>query len=284
MKRPWMKWYPSDYRADPRVRMCSLAARGLWSDMLWYMHEGEPYGHLTINGRAPKLDEIANLVGRPEREVEKAFGELVRQQVFSTASGVIYSRRMVRDHEKEERDRLNGKGGGNPKLINKDKVLDNRWVNPPDKGEDKAHMLELESRKKKQNKNSVSMGTRIPEGWDASIQEIEFARSQGLSDNAIAEEEASFRDYWKGRAGAGARKADWEATWRSWIRRYCDRRPNGMSAKPRPGSREDRQEKTANAYAKLREYARAGADDEGKSDDAGDPPFGLLPFVKPPRS
>ncbi len=102
MKRPYLKWFVSDWRGDPRLRMCSLAARGLWADMLTYMHEGEPYGHLTINGRAPKLDEIANLVGRPDREVEKAFGELVRYQVFSVADGVMYSRRMVRDEEKAQ--------------------------------------------------------------------------------------------------------------------------------------------------------------------------------------
>lgn len=50
---------------------------------------------------------------------------------------------------------------------------------------------------------------------------------------------------------------------------------------PRPGSREDRQEKTAHAYAKLREYARSSADVEGQGFDTGDAAAGLLPFAKP---
>src|ERR1019366_1013531 len=39
--------------------------------------------------------------------------------------GTIFSRRMKRDVEKAERDKANGKAGGNPRL--------NAGVNPPDK-------------------------------------------------------------------------------------------------------------------------------------------------------
>ena len=53
MTKPWLKFYPADWRADPRLRMCSLAARGLWIELMSYMHEGEPYGHLTIDGVPP---------------------------------------------------------------------------------------------------------------------------------------------------------------------------------------------------------------------------------------
>lgn len=124
---PYIKWFPTDWRADPRLRMCSLAARGLWIDLIGYMHEAEPYGHLTINGTEPTLQDIASLVGRPLGEVRKAMAELEQRQVYSTDAlqGTIYSRRMVRDKAKAEKDRENGKGGGNPKLKG--------GVNPPDK-------------------------------------------------------------------------------------------------------------------------------------------------------
>ena len=106
MNRPWMKFYPADWRADPRLRMCSLAARGLWIDLISYMHEGEPYGHLTIDGRAPNLDDIASLVARPRAEVKKALAELEDRQVFSLSDkGAIFSRRMVRDNERSEEGR-----------------------------------------------------------------------------------------------------------------------------------------------------------------------------------
>lgn len=130
--RPWLKFYPADWRADPRLRMCSLAARGLWIDLISYMHEGEPYGHFTIDGVMPEVADIASLIGRPVAEVRRALDELEARQVFSrTEDGVIYSRRMVRDNARDERDRKNGKGGGNPNLKREDK----RGVNPQDKAQ-----------------------------------------------------------------------------------------------------------------------------------------------------
>lgn len=142
MIRPWMKWYPRDWRADPRLRMCSLAARGLWIELIGYMHEAEPYGHLTINGARPTYEDMAALVGRPVREVTKAIAELAERQVFSMApDSTIYSRRMVRDKAKADADAANGKGGGNPKL----RAADNAGVNPPDK----AHMPEAREPERK---------------------------------------------------------------------------------------------------------------------------------------
>jgi hypothetical protein len=33
-ERPWMKFYPADWRADPMLRVCSIGARGLWIELL----------------------------------------------------------------------------------------------------------------------------------------------------------------------------------------------------------------------------------------------------------
>ena len=116
--RPWLRWFPADWRSDPRLRMCSLAARGLWIELLGYMHEAEPYGHLIVAGVAPSDRDIAKLVGASFSETKKCLEELRNTGVFSVNSeGMIYSRRMVRDHEKAERDRINGATGGNPQLI-----------------------------------------------------------------------------------------------------------------------------------------------------------------------
>jgi hypothetical protein len=86
--------------------MCSLAARGLWIDLLCYMHEGEPYGHLTIDGAAPSLEAIAALLGRPPKEVTKALAELEARRVFDRAENdAIVSRRLVRDNQRAEEGR-----------------------------------------------------------------------------------------------------------------------------------------------------------------------------------
>ena len=49
-KRPWMKFYPADWRAEPSLRFTSLAARGLWIEMLALMHEATPRGSLLVKG------------------------------------------------------------------------------------------------------------------------------------------------------------------------------------------------------------------------------------------
>ena len=134
---PWMKFFPQDWRADEKLRMCSLAARGLWIEMLAIMHRSERYGQLLISGRVPTDAQLAVQVGAPTDQVTELLAELETADVFSrAASGAIYSRRMTRDQKKAETARKNGKKGGNPKLGNKreNSGSDNLLDNLPDKG------------------------------------------------------------------------------------------------------------------------------------------------------
>ena len=116
----WTKFWWGDWRSDPALRACGYAARGLWMDMLALMHEGQPYGHLTINGRAASAKHLAAMAGGSEREVAKLLAELEEAGVFSrTEDGVIFSRRMVRDKAAGDAARENGSKGGNPTLKGK---------------------------------------------------------------------------------------------------------------------------------------------------------------------
>jgi hypothetical protein len=117
-RQPYIKWYARDWRGDGALRMCGFSARGLWADILSLIHdEGEPYGHLRINGAVPTSAQLGRMLGANGKEIERLLCELEAAGVFSRlADGTIYSRRMVRDKEKEEKDRANGKGGGNPQL------------------------------------------------------------------------------------------------------------------------------------------------------------------------
>lgn len=102
---PWFKFYPRDWRADEELRVCSMAARGLWIEMLALMHSAKPYGHLLINEQPPTDVQLASLAGAPIDQVVMLLAELESTGVFSrTRAGTIYSRRMVRD----EKRRLDG--------------------------------------------------------------------------------------------------------------------------------------------------------------------------------
>jgi hypothetical protein len=135
-KRPASQWYWSDWLRDPAVRASSLEARGLWMDMLALMHEGKPYGHLTVGTEALTDAQLARMVGEPPSKIRKLLAELEKNGVFSrTEANVIYSRRMVRDEHIRNVRAEAGKLGGNPNLINGGK--DNPEVGGLDKQSDK---------------------------------------------------------------------------------------------------------------------------------------------------
>jgi hypothetical protein len=78
-------------------------------------------------------------------------------------------------------------------------------------------------------------GTRLPEGWTPDPPVVAQMRSDHPHIDLKAEH-AKFLDYWHAKAGAAARKTDWNATWRNWIRRAAEQthtngHPTGADAK-----------------------------------------------------
>ena len=134
----WSKFFWSDWSNDPALRICSLAAQGLWMRMLCIAAEADPTGYVTVNGRPLGVTDIARLAGVTETECESLLAELDRNGVFSRdRKGAIYSRRIVRDAKTAKKNRENGKKGGNPS-IGKDNG-NSEWDNPPVKGGVKPH-------------------------------------------------------------------------------------------------------------------------------------------------
>jgi nicotinamide mononucleotide adenylyltransferase len=52
-----------------------------------------------------------------------------------------------------------------------------------------------------------------------------------MTEELIKSTADQFRDYWIAKAGAGATKLDWEATWRNWVRRI-EKPKNGKKHEP----------------------------------------------------
>lgn len=140
------KWYWSDWMADPSVRASSYAARGLWMDLLCLAAMADPTGYVVLNGRPLTASDIARLTGGDASEVETLLDELERNGVFTRdRHGRIYSRRMVREIRNAEKNRKNGKLGGNPSLRKQRENPDPD--NPPDKRGDKTQKPEARSQK-----------------------------------------------------------------------------------------------------------------------------------------
>ena len=92
-------------------------------DMLCFMHEGSPYGHLKVANKVILPANLAQMVGLTLEQVECSLKELRDAGVFDeTEEGVIFSRRMIRDENIRNARASGGKLGGNPALMVKDKV------------------------------------------------------------------------------------------------------------------------------------------------------------------
>lgn len=114
-KRPAFQFYPSDWRKDPSLSVCSLAARGLWIEMMCIAHEAEEYGVLALNGKPMTEAQLSRMVGESPKVVKEMLVELEDAGVFSRREdGAIYSRRMVKDEHIRNVRSDAGKKGGNP--------------------------------------------------------------------------------------------------------------------------------------------------------------------------
>ncbi|MFL9582391.1 YdaU family protein [Stenotrophomonas sp. AB1(2024)] len=101
-------------------------------------------------------------------------------------------------------------------------------------------------------------GSRLPADWAPSADDIDFAVAERPEVDWRAEAE-KFRDYWHGVAGAKGRKANWQSTWRNWIRRADS--PRGV-ARAGPGNVQQ-MGKTAQALMALEEFGNGGLDQAG---------------------
>lgn len=112
MKRPAFQFYPADWRRDSALQSCSVAARGLWIELMCVMHDCEPYGVLSVNGKAMSASQLSRLVGEQEKVVTRLLSELEDAGVCSRdEQGRLFSRRMVKDEAVRE-SRANGGHAG----------------------------------------------------------------------------------------------------------------------------------------------------------------------------
>ncbi len=164
-KRPAMQFYVGDWMKDPDLRACSLAARGLWMDMLCLMFESPRRGYLLVKDRPASLAQLARMTGCASDEAASLLKELEDAGVFSsTTDKAIYCRRMVRDAEVAAKNRANGSRGGNPALrVDSDNPPVIPTSNPPVIRGDKRF---VEDEDEDTNSLSLSSGSKVREPFE----------------------------------------------------------------------------------------------------------------------
>jgi len=110
---PFSKFFWRDYESDTLLKLCSLAAQGMWMRLLCIAAQSSEYGYVIMAGRNPTALDIAKTTGATESEVAELIAELERNHIFSRdRRGVIYSRRMINESKSRETSSKGGKKGG----------------------------------------------------------------------------------------------------------------------------------------------------------------------------
>ena len=120
-KLPAIQFYTGDWLKDEGVNLSSLAAQGLWINMLCYMNASPVRGTLAkANGEPMTVEDLAHLVRITPAVCKGLLDELVNNNVptveYDGAKVPMFtSRRMVADERVRQRCAEGGrKGGGNP--------------------------------------------------------------------------------------------------------------------------------------------------------------------------
>jgi hypothetical protein len=167
------------------------------------MMQAEPYGHLAVNGNAMTEEQGARLIGVDVDTYKGYINQLEAAGISSrNESGMLFSRRLVRDYEAFMRASGFGRlGGGNPALKSKTKK-EARSQKPEAKGSIKGGI-----------KGALKV-SNIPETLEVATI---YAESIGLSK---VEAEAFFDHFtangWK--VGGKSPMRDWKAALRTWKR------------------------------------------------------------------
>ena len=145
-REPWSKFYWADWLSDPKLRMCSPEARGVWMDILCVMHESDQPGYLQINGQPFPMKKLSKICGITHGKLAKITQELTENGVISVENGIFFNRRMVRDFHRSKTNRNNGRNGGNPalrgesRLTESDNQMEISGLTESDNPSDKSHV------------------------------------------------------------------------------------------------------------------------------------------------
>ncbi len=248
MKRPSFQFYPSDWLRDTALRSCSGLARGLWIDMICYMHEGSPYGYLKVGNKVILPSNLSLMTGLTLHEVETCLKELHDAGVYNIDdSGAIFSRRMIRDENIRNSRAKGGSLGGNPALINGGKVnlsdnlhhatKDNLKLTPSSSSSSSLNKRTLTSSKKNDEneilevteKQGKKRASQLPDKWQPSDGLKERWLGRGFTAERISSELEKFDSYYQGK---GLAMADWEKSFNGWLLKAREIAPKQSFGQP----------------------------------------------------
>ena len=165
--------------------------------------------------------------------------EIILNEFFTlTENGWVNARadaEIAAYHAYNEKQKANGIKGGRPKKTQNNPSLTQAEPKITLNRNHKPETINQEREEKAtpdgdSGKKPVSpKASRIDPNWQPDEVLMAWAKAE-RSDLHLATTIASFRDYWIGKSGKDATKADWSATFRNWVRREKGNAPQQSRA------------------------------------------------------
>jgi hypothetical protein len=91
--------YVSDWRGNAKLARCSMAAHGVWINLLCIMADADECGVLVVDGEVWGDEEIVGVIGGNRKVVLNALNELRVRKVLRQrkSDGAYYSSRLMRE-------------------------------------------------------------------------------------------------------------------------------------------------------------------------------------------
>jgi hypothetical protein len=221
----WFRFY-SGVPFDPKLLRLSDRLYRLWTYLLSIAAEND--------GFLPSIDDLALMFREKATRLEHDIQELIRAGLFEATQGGRLTphnwnaRQYKRDVSTERVKRFRERQAKPDETV---------AGNAPEtetetETETEEKKTSVEVQKKTQMGNGHSrLGTRLPENWLPSAGDCEAGYELGLTEDQIRFEHKKFTDYWRAKSGSDAAKADWNATFRNWLRYAHERSPRALQAR-----------------------------------------------------
>ena len=219
-KLSFMPFYPADYLRD--TRCLSLAARGVWIDLICVLWNAPTRGKKTLT-----MEGWAGEIGKGVEDVRPIITELETQHIFSSSrkpNGLITitSRRMVREEKARESNRKRQRDFYERHTKHKPNASPNADITGRSyKSEVRSQKSEEELREEREGGEELRVqgprapaprGCVYPETFAPDARAETLAVSYGLNVHKL---QAAFKDHHRAR---GTVFKDWQAAFRQWIR------------------------------------------------------------------
>lgn len=221
MSVPWFKFFPNDWLAG--TSGMTPSERGIYITIIALIYEmGEAVLH--DEGR------LSRRCGCNKSTFKRALKVLVADGKLTISDNRVSNKRAEKELSERIKRIEKATTGGQQKAASERKKMQQKQREKNGLAGSKHRKYaaisepELELKKEDTNVSSKKKATRLSTDWVLPDDWLEWGVSQGWTSQDLQLEADKFKDYWISKS-SDARKLDWQAVWRNWLRNSRNLKP-----------------------------------------------------------